>query len=69
MVHEAPSETKPRKSLPSVTPFGPPELVAEKWAPYLDLGFEHIYIDCPAPLDHETIERLATEVKPMLDSR
>jgi alkanesulfonate monooxygenase SsuD/methylene tetrahydromethanopterin reductase-like flavin-dependent oxidoreductase (luciferase family) len=50
-------------------PFGPPELVAEQWAPYLDLGFEHIYIDCPAPFDHETLERLAREVKPMLERR
>ena len=49
--------------------YGPPELVAERWAPYLDLGFEHVYVDCPAPFDHETLERLATEVKPMLESR
>jgi alkanesulfonate monooxygenase SsuD/methylene tetrahydromethanopterin reductase-like flavin-dependent oxidoreductase (luciferase family) len=48
---------------------GPPEVVAEKWAPYLDLGFEHINADCPAPFDHETIERLAREVKPMLERR
>jgi F420-dependent oxidoreductase-like protein len=48
---------------------GPPEVVAEAWAPYLDLGFDHIYVDCPAPFDHETLERLATEVKPMLESR
>jgi len=50
-------------------PFGPAELVAERWAPYLDIGFEHIYVDCPAPFDHETLERLATEVKPMLEGR
>jgi F420-dependent oxidoreductase-like protein len=50
-------------------PFGPPELVAEVWAPYLDLGFEHIYVDCPAPYDHETLERLVREVKPMLETR
>ena len=37
------------------------------WAGYLDLGFEHVYVDCPAPFDHETLERLATEVKPMLE--
>jgi alkanesulfonate monooxygenase SsuD/methylene tetrahydromethanopterin reductase-like flavin-dependent oxidoreductase (luciferase family) len=54
---------------PSAGPFGPPELVAERWAPYLDLGFEHVYVDCPAPFDHETLERLAREVKPMLESR
>jgi F420-dependent oxidoreductase-like protein len=54
---------------PKDGPFGPPELVAERWAPYLDLGFEHIYVDCPAPYDHESLERHATEVKPMLDRR
>ena len=48
---------------------GPAELVAERWAPYLDLGFDHVYVDCPAPFDHETLERLAKEVKPMLESR
>jgi alkanesulfonate monooxygenase SsuD/methylene tetrahydromethanopterin reductase-like flavin-dependent oxidoreductase (luciferase family) len=50
-------------------PFGPPELVVERWGPYLDLGFKHINADCPAPFDHETLERLAREVKPALDSR
>jgi F420-dependent oxidoreductase-like protein len=54
---------------PQDGPFGPAELVAERWAPYLDIGFEHIYVDCPAPFDHETLERLAREVKPILDAR
>ena len=54
---------------PKDGPFGPPELVAERWAPFLDLGFDHIYVDCPAPFDHETLERLAREVKPMLGAR
>ena len=54
---------------PTDGPFGPPELVAEKWAPYLDLGFDHFYVDCPAPFDHETLERLTTEVKPALEAR
>ena len=49
--------------------YGTAEAVAEYWAGYLDLGFEHVYVDCPAPFDHETLERLATEVKPMLESR
>ena len=49
------------------TPMGPPEVVAEALAPYLELGFDHVYVDCPAPFDHETLERLAVEVKPMLE--
>ena len=48
---------------------GPPELVAERFAPYLDLGFEHIYVDFPAPYDRESLERLVSEVKPMLERR
>jgi alkanesulfonate monooxygenase SsuD/methylene tetrahydromethanopterin reductase-like flavin-dependent oxidoreductase (luciferase family) len=47
---------------------GPPELVAERWAPYLELGFHHVYVDHPAPFDEETLERLVREVKPMLES-
>jgi alkanesulfonate monooxygenase SsuD/methylene tetrahydromethanopterin reductase-like flavin-dependent oxidoreductase (luciferase family) len=43
----------------------PPELV-EKMGPYLDLGFNHIYFDIPAPFDTETIELLAAEVRPGL---
>lgn len=46
---------------------GPPELVAEAWAPYLELGFRHIYVDVPAPFDQETLERLIGEVKPLLE--
>src|SRR5262249_2146860 len=49
--------------------YGTAEAVAEHWAPFLDLGFDHVYVDCPAPFDHETLERLATEVRPMLESR
>lgn len=46
----------------------PAELV-EKLAPYLELGFHHIYFDLPAPFDMETLERLATEVRPALQQR
>ena len=42
------------------------ELV-ERFAPQLELGFRHIYFDLPAPFDEETLERLATEVKPALE--
>jgi F420-dependent oxidoreductase-like protein len=46
---------------------GPPGLVAERLAPYLELGFRHVYVDAPAPYDRETLERLVTEVKPLLE--
>ena len=45
---------------------GTPEQIVEKFAPYLELGFRHIYFDLPAPFDEETLERLATEVRPGL---
>jgi hypothetical protein len=31
------------------------------------LGFRHIYFGLPAPLDQETIERLASDVRPRLE--
>jgi F420-dependent oxidoreductase-like protein len=46
---------------------GTPEQIVEKFAPYLDLGFHHVYFDLPAPFDEETLERLAKEVRPALD--
>ena len=45
---------------------GTPAEIVEKFAPYLELGFRHIYFDLPAPFDEETLERLATEVRPAL---
>jgi alkanesulfonate monooxygenase SsuD/methylene tetrahydromethanopterin reductase-like flavin-dependent oxidoreductase (luciferase family) len=44
---------------------GPPELIAERWRPYLELGFTHLIVDLPAPYDHETVERLP-EVRRLL---
>ncbi|HET7521330.1 MAG TPA: LLM class flavin-dependent oxidoreductase [Candidatus Limnocylindria bacterium] len=47
-------------------PIGTPEQVAEKLRPYLGIGFRHFSVGCPAPYDAESMERLMTEVKPML---
>jgi alkanesulfonate monooxygenase SsuD/methylene tetrahydromethanopterin reductase-like flavin-dependent oxidoreductase (luciferase family) len=44
-----------------------PDKLIDRFAPYLELGFHHIYWDIPAPYDAETIERLAKEVKPALE--
>ena len=46
---------------------GPPERIAEHLAPFLELGFRHIYADVAAPYDRETLERLVGEVKPLLE--
>jgi len=43
------------------------ERIVERFAPYLALGFRHLYFDIPAPYDVETLERLATEVRPGIE--
>ena len=47
---------------------GTPEQVAEKLRPYLGIGFRHFTVGFPAPYDAESMERLVTEVRPMLDA-
>lgn len=46
--------------------FGPPERIAERLRPYLELGFRHVIVSGFSPYDLETIERLTGEVKPLL---
>jgi alkanesulfonate monooxygenase SsuD/methylene tetrahydromethanopterin reductase-like flavin-dependent oxidoreductase (luciferase family) len=48
-------------------PVGTPEDVAEKLAPYLELGYRHLIAGFPADYDEESMTRLATEVRPMLE--
>jgi len=48
-------------------PIGTPEDVAEKLAPYLDLGYRHLIAGIPADYDEESMVRFATEVKPLLE--
>lgn len=45
------------------------EETVEKYAPFLELGFRHIYFDLPAPFDMETLETLATDVRAGLERR
>ena len=45
---------------------GTPEQVAEMMRPYLEIGFRHFICGFPGPHDAETMERMITEVKPML---
>ena len=49
-------------------PVGRPEHVIEHCKPYLDAGYRHLIFGFPAPYDEETIERLATEVRPELEA-
>jgi alkanesulfonate monooxygenase SsuD/methylene tetrahydromethanopterin reductase-like flavin-dependent oxidoreductase (luciferase family) len=46
---------------------GTPEQLAERLAPYVELGFETIISEHPAPHDIESIERLIGQVKPLVD--
>jgi alkanesulfonate monooxygenase SsuD/methylene tetrahydromethanopterin reductase-like flavin-dependent oxidoreductase (luciferase family) len=42
--------------------------LAEKLAPYVELGFGTVISEQPAPYDTETFERLIGEVKPLVDA-
>jgi alkanesulfonate monooxygenase SsuD/methylene tetrahydromethanopterin reductase-like flavin-dependent oxidoreductase (luciferase family) len=48
-------------------PVGTPEDVAEMLAPYVELGYRHLIVGVPADYDEESMTRLMTEVKPMLE--
>jgi alkanesulfonate monooxygenase SsuD/methylene tetrahydromethanopterin reductase-like flavin-dependent oxidoreductase (luciferase family) len=47
---------------------GTPEQLAEKLAPYVELGFRTAISEQPAPYDTETLERLIGQVKPLLEA-
>ena len=48
-------------------PVGTPEDVAERLAPFLDIGYRHLIAGFPSPYDEESMTRLATEVRPLLE--
>jgi alkanesulfonate monooxygenase SsuD/methylene tetrahydromethanopterin reductase-like flavin-dependent oxidoreductase (luciferase family) len=50
-------------------PVGTPEDVAGHLAPFVELGYRHMVAGFPAPYDEESMTRLATEVRPMLNRR
>jgi alkanesulfonate monooxygenase SsuD/methylene tetrahydromethanopterin reductase-like flavin-dependent oxidoreductase (luciferase family) len=47
---------------------GTPAEIADWLAPFVELGFRHIFYDAPAPFDEETLERFVGEVKPLLEA-
>lgn len=47
---------------------GTPEQVADALRPYLGIGFRHFIFGFPSPHDAESMERLVSEVKPMLEA-
>jgi alkanesulfonate monooxygenase SsuD/methylene tetrahydromethanopterin reductase-like flavin-dependent oxidoreductase (luciferase family) len=46
---------------------GTPEQLAERLAPYVELGFRTVISEQPAPYDTETFERFIGQVKPLID--
>ncbi len=46
---------------------GTAEQLAEKLAPYVELGFRTVISEQPAPYDDETLQRLIREVGPLVD--
>ena len=48
-------------------PVGTPEDVAEALAPFVEIGYRHLIAGFPAPHDEESMTRLATEVRPLLE--
>jgi alkanesulfonate monooxygenase SsuD/methylene tetrahydromethanopterin reductase-like flavin-dependent oxidoreductase (luciferase family) len=48
-------------------PVGTPEDVAERLAPFLEIGYRHLIAGFPAPHDEESMTRLATEVRATLE--
>ena len=48
-------------------PVGTPEDVAGLLGPYMEIGYRHLVAGFPATYDEESMTRLVTEVKPMLE--
>ena len=47
---------------------GTAEMLVEQLVPYLALGYRHLIFQFLAPFDHETMDRMISEVKPQLES-
>jgi alkanesulfonate monooxygenase SsuD/methylene tetrahydromethanopterin reductase-like flavin-dependent oxidoreductase (luciferase family) len=48
-------------------PVGTPEDVADRLAPFVELGYRHLIAGFPGPHDEESMTRLANEVRPLLE--
>ena len=47
---------------------GTPERIAETMVAYREIGFHTFIVECPAPYDEETLERLMSDVKPLVEA-
>jgi alkanesulfonate monooxygenase SsuD/methylene tetrahydromethanopterin reductase-like flavin-dependent oxidoreductase (luciferase family) len=66
-VQKAMFERNGRAELWKDQPIGTPEDVAERIAPYLEIGYRHVIGGFPSPYDEESMTRLQTEVRPRLE--
>ena len=66
-VFEAIFEHNGRARLWHDQPVGTPEQVAEKLAPYRDLGYHHLIAGFPAPYDEESMTRFQIDVRALLE--
>lgn len=48
---------------------GTPEDIIERCTPLIEMGYRHLIFSFPAPYDSETMERMATEVRPRLEAQ
>ncbi len=48
-------------------PIGTVEDVADRLAPFLEIGYRHLIAGFPSPYDEESMTRLSTEVRPILE--
>ena len=66
-VFQAMFDRNGRAGLWSGQPVGTPEDVAQRLEPFLGLGYRHLIAGFPSPYDEESMTRLITEVKPILE--
>ena len=65
-VQAASFERNGRAAIWTDQPIGTPEDVAEKLAPFLEIGYRHLVFGFASPYDEESMTRLVTEVGPLL---
>jgi alkanesulfonate monooxygenase SsuD/methylene tetrahydromethanopterin reductase-like flavin-dependent oxidoreductase (luciferase family) len=56
-----------RRSMWGYRLIGTPRDVIDGLRSYVDAGFPHLIVSFPAPYDEETMERIATEIRPALE--
>jgi F420-dependent oxidoreductase-like protein len=59
------NKTDPARPAPPL--LGPPAAIAETLRAYRQVGFRTVNVELPAPYDDETLERLLTDVKPLVE--